>query len=344
MSHLYVATNGLSVWSCDRLGDGISRMPSGTGLYSGSQVWALASHRDLPGKLFAGTDSGLYRLDQATNFWTHIPSPMDEMLVTAIAIAPDDPRVIIAGTQPSALFRSDDAGASWRKLEAPLKPYTTSGFYAGEKSGKTVEATPASNVKPSSVKHWTRVTQILFDPQDSRLIWAGVEIDGAWRSRDGGDSWERISDGLETQDVHGFAYVAKGPGRLFMTSPAGIYVSENKGSSWRLDRLPSPWQYTRSIVARPDRSRVMFVTNGNGPPGSGGKLFRSREDGLDWEEVSLPGEVESSAYFLAVHPSDPMLIYLAATLGQIYRSTDGGESWTALKRRLGEIRAIAWLP
>ncbi len=47
---------------------------------------------------------------------------------------------------------------------------------------------------------------------------------------------------------------------------------------------------------------------------------------------------------LATNPADPKMIYAAATLGQIYRSTDGGESWTALKRRLGEIRALAWLP
>lgn len=53
---------------------------------------------------------------------------------------------------------------------------------------------------------------------------------------------------------------------------------------------------------------------------------------------------ESSAYFLATNPVDPKLIYAAATLGQIYRSTDGGESWRVLKRRLGEIRALAWLP
>ncbi|MEE8444441.1 MAG: hypothetical protein V3S44_03775 [Alphaproteobacteria bacterium] len=39
-----------------------------------------------------------------------------------------------------------------------------------------------------------------------------------------------------------------------------------------------------------------------------------------------------------------MLLYTAATLGQIYRSIDGGESWTGLARRLGEIRALAWLP
>jgi photosystem II stability/assembly factor-like uncharacterized protein len=340
MSHLYVATNGLSVWSCDELGAKISRMPSSTGMYSGSQVWALASHRDLPNKLFAGTDSGLYRLDQRENFWTHIPSPMDTMMVTAVAIAPNNPQVMIVGTQPSALFRTDDGGHTWRQLDAPVKPYTTSGFYGGEKDAKT-QAPPAS-----AVKHWTRVTQVLFDPKNANQVWVGVEIDGAWRSRDGGESWERISDALETQDIHGLACIddAKGAQKLFMTSPAGIHVSEDAGTHWRQIHLQSPWQYTRSILERADHTGVMFVTNGNGPPGSGGKLFRSRDYGEAWEEVSLPGTVESSAYFLGVHHTNPNLIYLAATLGQIYRSEDGGETWSAIKRRLGEIRAIIWLP
>ena len=44
MSHLYVATNGLSVWSSADLGETLLRMSTGTGLYSGSQVWALALH------------------------------------------------------------------------------------------------------------------------------------------------------------------------------------------------------------------------------------------------------------------------------------------------------------
>ena len=61
-----------------------------------------------------------------------------------------------------------------------------------------------------------------------------------------------------------------------------------------------------------------------------------------WEDANLPGEVESSVYWLA--STQPLrVIFAAATLGAL-RSTDGGESWTALKRRLGEIRALAWLP
>lgn len=339
MSQLYVATNGLSVWNSVDLGETLTRMSTGTGMYSGSQVWALALHPSSPEVLLAGTNSGVYRLDQQDKNWTHIESPMDEaMLVTALAYAPDNPDVILAGTQPAALYRSDDGGRSWQKLDVPLKPYALTGYYLGDKPFP--EGHPASYGR----KHWTRVTQIVFDSADSTRVWAGVEIDGAWRSVDAGKRWERCSADFKSQDIHGFTVVHNGRRFVFATTDAGLHVSEDGGKSWVMRPIESEWQYTRSIAERPDKTGVMFMTNGDGPPGTSGRLFRSRNYGADWEDVRLPGRVESSAYFLAMNPADPMLIYAAATLGQIYRSTDGGESWTALKRRLGEIRAIAWLP
>jgi len=79
----------------------------------------------------------------------------------------------------------------------------------------------------------------------------------------------------------------------------------------------------------------MFMTNGNGPPGTDGRLFPSRNHGADWGDAGLPGETKSSVYFVAVKPVDPQLIFAAATLGQLWRSNDGGENRTALKRRFG---------
>ena len=89
---------------------------------------------------------------------------------------------------------------------------------------------------------------------------------------------------------------------------------------------------------------MVFLTNGDGPPGSVGRLLRSRDFGASWENAGLPGEVQSTIYTLAVNEAEPNLIFAASSLGQIYRSQDGGENWQAVKRRLGEIRAIAWLP
>jgi len=339
MPHLYVATNGLSVWHSADLGETLLRMSTGTGMYSGSQVWALAPHPAAPNLLFAGTNSGLYRLDRDAAEWTHIPSPMDAaQLVTAIACAPDHTDRMVAGTQPGGLFRTENAGATWQRLDVPIQPYALSGYYLGD--SPFPEGDPAAYGR----KHWTRVTQIVFDPKDSRVVWAGVEIDGAWRSTDGGQSWERRSADMKTQDIHGFAVVHNGARVLYATTNAGMHESRDNGESWTMRPIASDWQYTRSIAERPDGSGVMFMTNGDGPPGTAGRLFRSRDFGQSWEDAGLPGTVESSAYFLAVNPADPMLIFAAATLGQLYRSTDGGESWTALNRRLGEIRALAWLP
>lgn len=339
MPVVYVATNGLSVWSSGDLGVTIGRMPSSTGMYSGSQVWSLAAHPADGNVLLAGTDSGIYRLDQRHERWTHLPSPMDDALVTAIAFDPSNPDVLLAGTQPSALFRSDDAGTTWTTLDVPMKPYVTSGFYAGDRAANE----RASDAAP--VRHWTRVTQILFDPLDPAIVLAGVEIDGAWRSADGGRTWSRADTGLATDDIHGYGAVhdAAGGRALFATTSHGVHRSDD-GLTWTLQPLNAPKQYVRTIVERADRSGVAFVTNGNGPPGTDGRLFRTRDSGAHWDAVALPVAAESSLYFMATHPSDPQLIFAATNLGQLYRSTDGGETWTSLPRRLPEVRAMAWLP
>lgn len=340
MPALYVATNGLSVWSSSDLGATIGRMPSGTGMYSGSQVWSLAVDPRRAGTLLAGTDSGVYRLDQATEHWTHVPSPMDDALVTAIAFDPANPGTILAGTQPAALYRSENDGANWQRVEAGMKPYVTSGFYAGD------NAADPSAKQPANVKHWTRVTSIIFNPADPSIVLAGVEIDGAWRSTDGGRTFSAANDGLATDDIHGYGVVhdENGTPRLFATTSHGVHSSADDGASWKLIELAAPNQYVRSIVEREDRSGVAFVTNGNGPPGTDGRLFRTRDHGAHWEAVAFPVPVESSLYFMATHPADPQLIFAVTNLGQVFRSTDGGESWTVLPRRLPEVRAIAWLP
>jgi len=341
MPVLYVATNGLSVWNSNDLGDTIGRMPSSAGMYSGSHVWALALHPADRAVLLAGTDSGIYRLDQKQGYWSHLPSPMDDALVTALAFDPADPNVILAGTQPAALFRSEDAGRSWKQLDVPMSPYVTSGFYAGDNASDTT-----SKDRTNDVKHWTRVTQIAFDSENARVVLAGVEIDGLWRSTDGGRAWQRVRDGLITDDIHGFGIVhdASGGRKIFATTNNGLHVSTDAGVSWTMEPIESQWQYVRSIVQRPDRAGPVFLTNGNGPPGTSGKLFRSRDYGTHWENVDLPVTLESSLYFMAANPADPNIMFAATNLGQLFRSLDGGESWSVLPRRLPEVRAMAWLP
>jgi hypothetical protein len=336
MPTLFVATNGLSIWTSTDLGVTLARMPTSTALYSGSRVWSLL---ETPAGLLAGSDSGIYRWNVVDARWVGLPSPTDVQLVTALAISPFDPNILLAGTQPGAVYRSEDGGQSWRDLRVPIKPFVSTGFFEDPKS---IVANSKSS-RPAA-QHWTRVTQILFDRQDPSLVWAGVEIDGAWLSRDGGHTFARHAAGLVSDDVHGFAVLTNGSRTVFATTNAGLHASTDDGENWTFQQINSEWQYTRSLLIRPDQSVSILLTNGNGAPGTNGRIFRSENAGRTWSDARLPGPVESSVYFLAAHPADPNLIFAAATLGQLFRSDDGGKSWIALPQRLNEIRAIAWLP
>ena len=109
------------------------------------------------------------------------------------------------------------------------------------------------------IKHWTRVCQITFDPGDPNLVCACVEIDDAWVSHDGGRTFERRNEGLHAAaaDVHGMAAVNNGRRKLFAATAFGLHMSDDDGRHWRFHKLDSPWQYTRSIVERPDRVAVI---------------------------------------------------------------------------------------
>jgi photosystem II stability/assembly factor-like uncharacterized protein len=343
---LYIATNGLSIWYSDNLGEELIRTQTSKGMYSGTQVWGLACHPSNTGEVLCGTEAGLFRFDPAGGMWSRVPSPMDQKrLVTAIAYSPHDPRVVLAGTQTANLYRSDDAGRNWRDLQVPMHESVALDFLGGTDPNGNPRVQIERGKPSDPIKHWTRVCQITFDPDDPDFVCACVEIDDAWVSHDGGTTFERCNQGLEAAaaDVHGLAVVhVEGERRLFAATAFGLHVSADDGRNWQFQKLGSPWQYTRSIVERPDCIGVMYLTNGSGSPGWQGRLFRSVDYGATWQDAGLPGSVQSSIYFLAVNRADPMLGFAAGSLGQLYRTTDGGESWIELPRRLGEIRAIAW--
>src|ERR1700730_15290372 len=190
----------------------------------------------------------------------------------------------------------------------------------------------------------TPLTQSLFDPVDDGTVWAAVEVGVIYRSKDRGATWEYKDKGLVSGDVHGLAAV-KPPGRgkaLLATTNSGRHRSEDNGETWVLQEIPSPWSYTRSVVPRADGSGVVFLTNGNGPPGNDGFLLRSRDYGRTWENAKLPGPIESTVWCVATNAADPMLIFVCTNLGELFRSTDGGESWKRLPHLFGEVRALDW--
>lgn len=317
--HMYAGTAGHSAWFSDDLGLTWVHPNSHSGMYLEARVWSITSHPATPGHLFAGTDCGIFRWDEASARWISLPSPAPD--IWAIAQDPADPQHLLAGGRPAALFESHDAGQHWRQLDL------------------TMDAFSPINNGP------TRVTQILFDPVDPDTVWATVEIGSVYRSRDRGRRWQRLSEGLVSADLHGIAVVPSADGRgkhVYVTTNQGLHRSDDDGEHWQLQPLDNPWQYTRGIVPRADDPSIIFLGSGNGPPGNDGRLLRSRDHGLHWSPVRLPGDLNSTVWCIATDVSDPMLIMVATNLGQLFRSRDGGESWERMPHEFGEIRALHW--
>ena len=127
----------------------------------------------------------------------------------AIAIDPQNRGTLLVGARDSLMFRSDDAGATWRLLPFPpgtpgtfdaliIDPNSSGHFYAGLDAGDSID----SGVYESrdGGEHWqplngirgARIESLAFAPSDARVLAAGT-AKGVYLSSDAGDHWQRTS-------------------------------------------------------------------------------------------------------------------------------------------------------
>jgi photosystem II stability/assembly factor-like uncharacterized protein len=194
----------------------------------------------------------------------------------------------------------------------------------------------------------TRVTTVVFDPAEPSTVWAGVEIDGLFRSTDAGVTWQPLGQGLSSRDIHGMAIVPGNgiPKRLLASTNNDLNLSTDGGETWQPQNIGKslPWSYCRGMAQLPSRPEVVFLGNGDGPPGTVGMVARSTDGGVTWRTAEMPGRANSTIWNFAVHPADSNLVYANSVSGELYRSTDGGASFEKLAREFGEIRQITWVP
>ena len=118
-----------------------------------------------------------------------------------------------------------------------------------------------------------------------------------------------------------------------------LYKRDSDGwRHWRTAHLGNPVAYAFCDA----RNKTLWATLDHGHWGQ--KLQRSLDWGETWEDANLPQPTNSTPWMVATHTSDADLLFTCTNLGQMFRSTDGGEAWTKLPRELGEIRTMLWHP
>jgi hypothetical protein len=238
-------------------------------------IWCMSQDCVEPGVIYAGATEHvrgrgtLARSIDGGRSWTDItPAGARDEEVWAVAASPVVKDQVFVGTSHARLFRSDDRGRMFRECAGFLKI-----------PGRDRWTFPP----PPHVPH---VRSISFDPRSPSTMYVGVEEGGVYRSRDGGNTFESLNDGLY-DDIHTVAIDPRDSRRLYATTGNGFYRSDNAGASWchitdGIDRT-----YTVPLLVASGDSDTIFTAAAAGPPptwsighaGADAMLFRSDDNG-----------------------------------------------------------------
>ncbi|HED17816.1 MAG TPA: hypothetical protein ENI64_13510 [Gammaproteobacteria bacterium] len=154
-------------------------------------------------------------------------------------------------------------------------------------------------------------------------------------SQDSGRSWNNIVFDSGTEKATAAAFHPTKPGMLFLATNQRFLISSDSGQSWTSTKpaLTFKWQ-PRSIHVPPAKpSRIYFTTRGDG-------IFRSDDEGKSWRGINsgLPGAIGAAPVApvesVAIHPSNPDVMYVAIEAKGVYKTTDGGGRWNRVSNGL----------
>ncbi len=198
-------------------------------------------------------------------------------------------------------------------------------------------------------------------PGQPNVFFVGQVDGGIWKSTDYGRTWNPIFDKEDTQSIGAIAvapsnsniiYVASGEGlhRPDLSTGDGIYRSDDGGKTWQHLGLRNSQQIPALVVDphNPDRAFAAVMGHPYGPSTERG-IFRTTDGGKTWTRVLYKNDRTGGSKVL-LDPANPNVVYASMweeTLGPwedgneysgasggLFKSTDGGETWTQLKNGL----------
>ena len=308
---------------------------------SGEVMTVVTISPSNPNVVYAGSETSFFRSDDGGNTWQRFykqevgyfwgPPGVNAGFPISAVVDPDDPYTVFANNYGGGNFKSTDGGQTWTDasegytgahlhdiaidadhpaivytvgLSGPFRSYRGGEDWTGIAYRPAIEGPLAVALHPSDRR------QVLISDEGSGLL---------WKSTDGGNTWRTVFNHPEAGDPcplvecrHGFRTIAYAP-----SNPNIVYAGMS-------------------------RSR-RTVENGEFPGPSFG-MFKSTDGGETWAEINT-GLMTSliNIHRIAVHPTNPNIVYIGTWKDGVFKTTDGGQSWALKNDGLvsADVRSLA---
>lgn len=321
----YMGTTGGGIWKTSDAG--ITWKNISDGQINTGTVGAIAVAESDPNVLYVGmgehavrgvmtsSGDGVYKSTDAGKTWKHVGLDKS-MHISDIIIHPKNPDVVFAAVQgalygPSSergVYKSTDGGASWRKV-----------LFVANNSGASSLSMDMNNPRILYAAMW----------QHQRFPWtvsSGGPNSGLYKSVDGGETWERMEEGLpEEFGKAGISVSRANPNRVFAIieaegSKSGLYRSDDAGEKWNQVNknrvlITRSWYYME-VFADPQDENKVYVLNA--------PAMKSIDGGRTFQNMPTP---HGDNHHLWINPlNNNYMINSNDGGGNV--SLNGGKSWS----------------
>ncbi len=281
--------------------------------------------------------------------------PLGRSVRSSFYLAPghaDEPNVWYMGASPQGLFISHDGGATWDPHDG----------WNDNPMWETWAEWPDENTPDGSMLH-----SINIDPRDANHMYIGLSSGGVFETVDHGQTWSPLNRNVELafkpegdeeptfgHDPHCVRVHPAQPDRLYQQNHCGIYRLDRPSDVWERigNNMPvavgdigfpielHPRDPDTAWVFPMDGTDVWPRTSPDGKPAA----FRTRDAGATWArcDTGLPLRawytVKRQA--MTTDAADAVGVYFGTTSGEVWASTNEGDSWKCIASHLPEIYAV----
>jgi photosystem II stability/assembly factor-like uncharacterized protein len=279
--------------------------------------------------------TGALSFGASAQSWQQVGPPGGD--VRSLTADPRDARVLYLGTSDGHVFGSKDGGTRWQQLGRVSSPDTVvftlmvdrrdsdvifAGTWplGGGKGGAWSSTDSGKTWKPAGLAGQT-VRAITQAPSDLDTLYAGT-LDGVYRTRDDGKSWERISpEGhADLRNFDSLAVDPSDPNMIYAGTYHLAWKTSDGGRNWAPIHagMIDDSDVMSLVLDRNDPNRL-FATACSG-------MYRSTERGERWTKIQGIPFTARRTHFIHQDPSNPRVFYAGTTQG-LWKSEDDSLTW-----------------